>query len=73
MIYPAGTVGAKHLEVADVMLLDVSGHAYGNYACDKARLTVIIVRPDGVIGGIVFSLGGVLAYFRRVFSAYTLA
>lgn len=72
MIYPAGTVGAEYLEVTDVMLLDEGEHAYGNYACGKASLTVIIVRPDGVIGGIVFSLDGVLAYFRRVFSAYTL-
>ncbi|PCH36607.1 hypothetical protein WOLCODRAFT_127398, partial [Wolfiporia cocos MD-104 SS10] len=56
-----------HLDL-DVTLVDREGHAFAGYRCDGDRLTVVVVRPDGVIGGIVYSLKGLEKYFGGVFS-----
>jgi hypothetical protein len=54
---------------ANTVLEDRDGHAYMGYAVDKARNTVVIVRPDGVIGSITFGVEGTERYFDRIFDA----
>ena len=45
---------------------DRDGHAHEGYHVQKGNLTVVIVRPDGIIGGIVFGEDGVKRYFDKV-------
>ncbi|OCH86653.1 monooxygenase [Obba rivulosa] len=52
----------------DLVLMDEDGHAYTGYGVDGDKLTVIIVRPDGVVGAIVHGSEGILRYFERVFT-----
>ncbi|PCH35543.1 hypothetical protein WOLCODRAFT_80676 [Wolfiporia cocos MD-104 SS10] len=54
---------------ADAVLQDHNGHAYTAYGASKETSTVVIVRPDAMIGGIVFGGDGVKKYFGNVFSA----
>ncbi|KAF7356768.1 FAD-binding-3 domain-containing protein [Mycena venus] len=49
------------------VLEDRAGHAYGGYGVEAGELTVVVVRPDGVIGAVVFEAEGVEAYFQRIF------
>ncbi|PCH36619.1 monooxygenase [Wolfiporia cocos MD-104 SS10] len=69
LILPAGQTGENTGAVADIVLSDRDGHAYGGYAIARDGITVVIVRPDGVIGGIVFGREGVRRYFKTAFSA----
>jgi hypothetical protein len=55
------------LSPADTVLEDRDDHAYMGYAIDKARSTVVVVRPDGVIGAIVFDAEGMEQYFDGIF------
>ncbi|KAF5338052.1 hypothetical protein D9758_014255 [Tetrapyrgos nigripes] len=79
--YPAGTVqtvlihpqDAKHgsgpeksLKV-DYALVDQGGYAYKHYLVDEAKGGVVIVRPDGWIGGLVNDVAGVKRYFGKIF------
>ncbi|PCH36613.1 monooxygenase [Wolfiporia cocos MD-104 SS10] len=77
--YPVGTVrpvivylkGTKDISVlsgADLMVYDRDGHAYANYGVDLRHPTVCSVRPDGVTGGIVLGVEGIVRYFARIFS-----
>ncbi|OCH84474.1 hypothetical protein OBBRIDRAFT_741568, partial [Obba rivulosa] len=54
---------------ADVELVvsDQEGHAYTGYGVSGDGMAVIIVRPDGVIGGYLQSAEGIGRYFERVF------
>lgn len=56
----------------DSVLLDQHGHAYRSYFVARDTPTIVIVRPDGAVGGIVFGLDGLTQYFRGVFSAATI-
>jgi len=51
----------------DTVLEDRDGHAYTGYAVDRTRSTVVIVRPDGMIGAITFGVEGTERYFDRIF------
>jgi len=53
--------------LANMVLEDRDGHAYTGYAIHKARSTVVVVRPDGMIGAIVFGMRGMERYFDRFF------
>ncbi|KAF7965869.1 hypothetical protein HWV62_41190 [Athelia sp. TMB] len=57
------------LELATMVVKDKLGHAYQGYAVAPRSkdLTVFIVRPDGVIGGLVHGVGGVQKYFNNIF------
>lgn len=57
------------LELATMVLKDKLGHAYQGYAVAprSEELTVFIVRPDGVIGGLVHGAGGVQKYFSGIY------
>ena len=48
------------------VLVDAEGHAYGGYAIAAERVTVVIVRPDGVIGAVFKNAGGVEKYFSKL-------
>ncbi|KZT69631.1 monooxygenase [Daedalea quercina L-15889] len=50
-------------------VLDRDGHAHEGYQVQKDEFIVVIVRPDGVIGGIVRDTEGAKQYFARVFNA----
>ncbi|EED85347.1 hypothetical monooxygenase [Postia placenta Mad-698-R] len=55
---------------ADLILVDDEGHAYSGYqVCDARVTTIIVVRPDGVVGAIVLGVQGLETYLRLVFSA----
>lgn len=63
-IVPKGTFLPAPLQM---VLEDRDGHAYTGYAVDRARDTVIVVRPDGVIGAIGFGVEGIEQYFDWIF------
>lgn len=70
----AGRAGAGHPATvddgADFSLIDRGGHAYAGYHIpDNSSITVVVVRPDGVIGGIVLESQGIERYFRNIVSA----
>ena len=78
--YPAGIVktvaivpqGASEPGVAgqlDVAVIDKDGYAFSAYQVSPAKPTIVIVRPDGVVGGIVYGLEGLKTYFGGVFNA----
>lgn len=56
--------GAVYLSV-----LDRDGYAHEGYQVQKGGFTVIIVRPDGIIGGIFFGLDGAMRYLDGLFNA----
>ena len=56
-------------DTAYLGVLDRDGHAHEGYQVQTGRFTLVIVRPDGIVGGIVFGGGGVRRYFDCVFSA----
>lgn len=71
IIYVADAAAFPSAEGVNLVLVDQEGHAYAGYNCAANDLTVVIVRPDGIIGGIVFGLDGLERYFKGVFSALT--
>lgn len=75
--YPAGLVktvaiasqGAPVISGApDIATVDTAGHAFSTYQVVSEKPTIVIVHPDGVVGGIVYGLGGLAKYFEGVFS-----
>lgn len=55
----------------DWSVLDRDGHAHEGYKVQKDELLVVIVRPDGSVGGIVRGADGVGRYLDGVFSTVT--
>lgn len=51
-------------------MVDSEGHALAKYIVSPDKPTIIIVRPDGVVGGIVHGIDGVRKYFGTVFDAH---
>ncbi|KZT05391.1 monooxygenase [Laetiporus sulphureus 93-53] len=67
-IYPQDTASdATSAEGVDITTVDGDGHAHIAYGILEGP-TVVIIRPDGVIGGVVCGLESLRGYFRRVFS-----
>jgi hypothetical protein len=48
--------------------VDTEGHAARVY-CVSEGVKIVIVRPDGIVGGLLKSIEGVEMYFSKVFSA----
>ncbi|KZT05390.1 monooxygenase [Laetiporus sulphureus 93-53] len=71
IVLPQTAPECADVQSADLLLSDGSGHAYESYAVSPTSggMTIVIVRPDGVIGGIVLGVDGLTKYFRNVFSA----
>ncbi|EPQ61229.1 monooxygenase [Gloeophyllum trabeum ATCC 11539] len=57
-------------EEVDAAFLDWDGYAYKHYGVnsDDDGLTIVVVRPDGVVGGIVFGEEGLERYFSKIFA-----
>jgi len=73
VIFPQATAQPllQMLPSAEFVLFDKEGHAYRGYEILGAAMTVVVIRPDGIIGGIVTGIEGLKKYFRGVFSAMT--
>ncbi|KZP26592.1 hypothetical protein FIBSPDRAFT_918099 [Athelia psychrophila] len=65
-IRPQGTPVAAGVSS---ILEDKGGHAYDAYAVVKGVETIVVIRPDGAIGAIVFDVEGLRSYFRKIFEA----
>ncbi|GAV99130.1 protein [Lentinula edodes] len=53
----------------DLVLRDGGGHAYKGYPALPGLCTVVVVRPDGIIGAIVGGVDGLRQYLSGVFLA----
>ncbi|KZT65328.1 monooxygenase [Daedalea quercina L-15889] len=69
VIHPKGTSGPKAVGQPDLTIVDGGGHAFAAYQVSPEKPTVVAVRPDGVVGAIVYGLGGFERYFRGIYSA----
>ena len=70
VVYPLGAL-PEVVDGVGSVVFDAEKHAFANYCCSDDDLTAVIVRPDGVVGGIVFGAPGLRRYFKGVFSALT--
>ncbi|KAJ6477140.1 monooxygenase [Mycena vitilis] len=52
---------------SDLVVEDREGHAYTGYGVPVDPLTVVVVRPDGVVGATVTGAAGIERYFRNIF------
>ncbi|KZT72265.1 FAD/NAD(P)-binding domain-containing protein [Daedalea quercina L-15889] len=68
VIYPQTASRKPPVAYADLVLADFEGHAFKVYGCPADSTTIVITRPDGVIGGTVFGDEGVKKYFKGIFS-----
>ncbi|KAI0943907.1 hypothetical protein AcV7_001865 [Taiwanofungus camphoratus] len=69
IVYPKDVSHPAVIENVDLVLIDRDGHAYEGYGISGKDSVVVIIRPDAVVGGIVFRLDGLKKYFEGVFSA----
>ncbi|KAH8110153.1 FAD binding domain-containing protein [Phellopilus nigrolimitatus] len=72
LILPAGTSG-KDVPSAGVYLVfeDTEGHAFGGYGLDAAgdKTTVVLVRPDGMVGAFATSATGIEDYLSVAYGS----
>ena len=68
-IFPRDVEGPSIAGQPDIAVTDKEGYAFSAYQVSPERPTIIIVRPDGVVGGIVYGLDGIKTYFGGVFDA----
>ncbi|CCM05220.1 uncharacterized protein FIBRA_07430 [Fibroporia radiculosa] len=59
----------EEVQAADLVLSDQHGHAYAGYGISLGCLTIVAVRPDGSVGGILLGLEGLQRYLSCIFSA----
>ncbi|KZT67147.1 monooxygenase [Daedalea quercina L-15889] len=69
VIFPQGTSNPEVVGQPDLAFVDSDGHAFAVYQVSPEKPAIVIVRPDGVIGGVVYGSDGLSKYFRGVFSA----
>ena len=67
VLLPQGQTAADSASSA-LILEDREGHAYTGYGLPGDELTVVIVRPDGVVGAVVAGVEDVERYFRKILS-----
>ncbi|KAK0501625.1 monooxygenase [Armillaria luteobubalina] len=51
---------------ADYVLVDGDGYAYKHYKMVEKLTKIVVVRPDGMIGGLVRNVDGLKEYFNRI-------
>ena len=76
--YPAGTVQTVVLGKDAVpqtvdgakSYYDKEGHAHRAYQVDGDTETIVVVRPDGYVGAVVYDLTGLKTYFSRIFRGF---
>ena len=77
-IYPSGTVQTVVLGKDAVPQTvdgaesyhDKEGHAYRAYQVDGDTVTIVVVRPDGYVGAVVYDITGLETYFSRIFRGF---
>lgn len=52
----------------DIVVVDAEGHAYAGYGASAEQPLIVTIRPDGVVGAIVFEVDGLRKYFSKVFA-----
>ncbi|KAK7462927.1 hypothetical protein VKT23_007507 [Stygiomarasmius scandens] len=67
IVYPQSVKALSPVPDVDRVLVDRDGHAYKNYAVSEKEMSVVIVRPDGFIGAVVFNADGLRTYMTNVF------
>ena len=67
-VFPQGMSGSRVIGQPDVAVVDEDGYAFAGYQVTQEHPTIVIVRPDGYVGGIVYGLPGVEKYFTSVFA-----
>ncbi|KAF7366425.1 FAD-binding-3 domain-containing protein [Mycena sanguinolenta] len=67
LLLPKGQTATDGSSTA-LVLEDRAGHAYAGYGMRVDELTVVIVRPDGVVGAVVIDVEGVERYFHKILS-----
>ncbi|KAF7366420.1 FAD-binding-3 domain-containing protein [Mycena sanguinolenta] len=65
VLLPQGHTAANSAGSA-LILEDRAGHAYAGYGLRGDVLTVVIVRPDGVVGAVAAGVEGVEQYFQKI-------
>ncbi|CCM03923.1 uncharacterized protein FIBRA_06075 [Fibroporia radiculosa] len=69
VVLPQDAHASGSVAGADYTFVDQEGHARVGYGVAPGESLVVIVRPDGVVGGMVRGAEGVRAYFKNIFSA----
>ncbi|KAH9943980.1 monooxygenase [Amylocystis lapponica] len=69
LVLPQGYPGisAEAVRGIDTVVTDRDGHAYAGYAVERENPVTMVVRPDGIVGGIVLGAAGLRRYFGGVF------
>ena len=67
VIAPQGSSVPKFANQPDLALVDSEGYAFSGYLVSLNTPTIVIVRPDGVVGGIVYGIDGLQKYCGAVF------
>ncbi|KAH9943975.1 monooxygenase [Amylocystis lapponica] len=69
LVLPQGHAGisAEAVHGIDTVVTDRDGHAYAGYAVSDESPVTMVVRPDGIVGGIVLGVAGLRRYFGGVF------
>ncbi|KAH9944586.1 monooxygenase [Amylocystis lapponica] len=69
LVLPQGHPGvsAEAVRGIDTVVKDQDGHAYTGYAVEGESPVTMVVRPDGIVGGIVLGAAGLRRYFGGVF------
>ena len=67
-IFPQGTTSPQVVGQPDFAVIDKDGHAFTAYQVPSEKPTIVIVRPDGVVGGIVYGVEGFTKYLANVFT-----
>jgi len=68
IILPSGT-HVDDIDGVEYILADEDGHAYASYAVSSGSFAIVAVRPDGIVGGIMFSSQSLKQYLNGIFSA----
>lgn len=69
LVLPSGSqFSASSAAELNLVLSDQDGHAYEGYGIEGSAPTTAIIRPDGVVGAIVYGSEGIVRYFERIFN-----
>ncbi|EMD32572.1 hypothetical protein CERSUDRAFT_126688 [Gelatoporia subvermispora B] len=69
LVLPSGSqFSASSAAELNLVLSDQDGHAYEGYGIEGSAPTTAIIRPDGVVGAIVYGSEGIIRYFERIFN-----
>ncbi|KAG1870118.1 FAD binding domain-containing protein [Suillus subalutaceus] len=67
VVLPSSASVTPAASPADLVLVDREGYAYSAYLVEADQTKVFVIRPDGVVGGIVHGAEGVKKYFSKIF------